>query len=91
MARLNPGPIPSGHMVHAFVLIDAVPTPDEIDRTRSQARGELVSVYQSNEGIAGHLAANASLGLPPDWEAKFKQPHAAFERAEVQDGRAGRS
>jgi len=45
-------------------------TEGEVDRTRSQARGEFVSVYQSDEGIAGHLAADASLGLPPDWEAK---------------------
>jgi|CZKU01.1.fsa_nt_gi predicted Zn-dependent peptidase len=45
-------------------------TDGEVERTRSQARGELVSVYQSDEGIAGHLAADASLGLPPDWEAK---------------------
>ncbi len=45
-------------------------TEGEVDRTRSQARGEFVSVYQSDEGIAGHLAADASLGLPPDWEAR---------------------
>src|ERR1019366_9201081 len=47
-------------------------TDGEVERTRSQARGELVSVYQSDEGIAGHLAADASLGLPPDWEAKSR-------------------
>jgi predicted Zn-dependent peptidase len=44
-------------------------TEDEVERTRSQARGEFVGVYQSDEGIAGHLSADASLGLPPDWEA----------------------
>jgi predicted Zn-dependent peptidase len=44
-------------------------TDDEVERTRSQARGEFVSTYQSVEGIAGHLAADASLGLPADWEA----------------------
>ncbi|MGH7272008.1 MAG: M16 family metallopeptidase, partial [Polyangiaceae bacterium] len=44
-------------------------TGDEVARTRSQSLGEFVSVYQSSEGIAGHLAADASLGLPPDWQA----------------------
>jgi zinc protease len=43
-------------------------TADEVERTRSQARGEFVSTYQSVEGISGHLAADASLGLPADWE-----------------------
>ena len=45
-------------------------TEDEIERTRAQAREELVGVYESVEGIAGHLAADASLGLEPDYEAK---------------------
>ncbi len=49
---------------------DAGMTDDEVDRTRSQARGELVGTYESNQGIAGHLAADASLGLPPDWAAR---------------------
>jgi predicted Zn-dependent peptidase len=43
-------------------------TDEEVARTRSQSRGELVSIYESVESIAGHLAANASLGLGPDWE-----------------------
>jgi zinc protease len=45
-------------------------TDDEVSRTRSQARGELVGAYESVEAIAGRLAADQSLGLPPDWEAK---------------------
>ena len=45
-------------------------TDEEVDRTRSQARGELVATYQSTEGIAAHLAADASLGLPPDWSTR---------------------
>jgi predicted Zn-dependent peptidase len=45
-------------------------TEEEVDRTRSQARGELVATYQSDEGIAAHLAADASLGLPPDWSSR---------------------
>ena len=47
--------------------------PDEVERTRSQARGDLVGVYETVEGIAGHLAADASLGLPPDHQAKSAQ------------------
>jgi predicted Zn-dependent peptidase len=45
-------------------------TDEEVARSRSQARGELVGTYQSDEGIAGHLAADASLGLPADWGAR---------------------
>jgi zinc protease len=45
-------------------------TPDEIERTRSQARADLVDVYESVEAMAGHLGADASLGLSPDYEAK---------------------
>jgi predicted Zn-dependent peptidase len=45
-------------------------TVEEVDRTRSQARGDLVGVYQADESIAGQLAADASLGLGPDWAAR---------------------
>jgi zinc protease len=48
-------------------------TEGEALRTRSQARGDLVSVYETVEGIAGHLAADASLGLAPDYEAKASE------------------
>ncbi len=58
-------------------------TEDEVNRTRSQARGELVSVYQSNEGIAGHLAADASLGLPADWQAKSSERRESAQKAEL--------
>jgi hypothetical protein len=34
------------------------------------ARGDIVGIYQSDEAIAGHLAADASLGLPADWAAR---------------------
>src|SRR5581483_3933665 len=53
---------------------------EEVGRTRSQARGELVSVYESVEGIAGHLAADASLGLAPDWEAQASQKRDAAQK-----------
>jgi predicted Zn-dependent peptidase len=45
-------------------------TDEELDRTRSQARADLVGVYESVEGIAAHLAANASLDLGADYVAK---------------------
>jgi predicted Zn-dependent peptidase len=58
-------------------------TDDEVARTRSQARGELVSVYESVEGIAGHLAADASLGLPADWDAQSSQRRDAAGKADL--------
>ncbi|HZU83676.1 MAG TPA: pitrilysin family protein [Polyangiaceae bacterium] len=56
-------------------------TPDEVERTRSQARGDIVGVYETVEGIAGHLAADASLGLPPDHEAKAAEARDAADKA----------
>jgi len=44
-------------------------TEAEVDRTRAQARQDLVSTYESVEGVARRLAGNASLGLPPDADA----------------------
>jgi predicted Zn-dependent peptidase len=44
-------------------------TDDEVERTRSQARAALVSAYESVESVSGILAADASLGLGPDYEA----------------------
>jgi predicted Zn-dependent peptidase len=58
-------------------------TDDEVDRTRSQARAELVGAYESVEGIAGHLAADASLGLPPDWEAKVAERRDSARKADL--------
>jgi predicted Zn-dependent peptidase len=55
--------------------------PDEVLRTRSQARGDLVSVYETVQGIAGHLAADASLGLPPDYQAKASEARDAADSA----------
>ncbi len=53
--------------------------PDEILRTRSQARGDLVTVFETVEGVAGHLAADASLGLPADYEAKASEARDAAD------------
>jgi zinc protease len=58
-------------------------TDDEVSRTRTQAREELVSVYQSDEGIAGHLAADASLGLPPDWASQASSKRDAATKADL--------
>jgi predicted Zn-dependent peptidase len=58
-------------------------TEDEVARTRSQARSELVGVYESVEGIASHLAADASLGLPPDWQAQSSQRRDAATKADL--------
>jgi predicted Zn-dependent peptidase len=54
-------------------------TDEEVERTRSQARAVLVGAYESVESIAGHLSADAALGLGPDYEAK-----AAVARDEAQ-------
>ena len=58
-------------------------TDDEVARTRSQARGELVGAYQAVETIAGHLAADGSLGLAPDWEAKASLARDSAQKAEL--------
>lgn len=58
-------------------------TDDEAARTRSQARGELVSVYESVEGIAGHVAADASLGLPAGWEAQSSRMRDLATKADL--------
>jgi len=58
-------------------------TDEEADKSRSQARGELVGTYQSDEQIANHLAADASLGLGPDWQAKSSQLLEAATKADL--------
>ncbi|HXN32182.1 MAG TPA: insulinase family protein, partial [Polyangiaceae bacterium] len=55
--------------------------PDEVERTRSQARGDLVSVYETVEGIAGHLAGDASLGLPADYQARASEARDAADKS----------
>jgi zinc protease len=58
-------------------------TNDEVQRTRSQARGELVGAYESVESIAGHLAMDASLGLGPDWAAKYSAKRDLADKAQL--------
>src|SRR5580658_9361874 len=58
-------------------------TDVEVERTRSQARGELVGAYESVESIAGHLAADASLGLGPDWQVKYSERRDLADKSEL--------
>jgi len=58
-------------------------TDDEVQRTRSQARGELVGAYESVESIAGHLAMDASLGLGPDWQVKYNEKRDLADKAQL--------
>jgi zinc protease len=64
--------------LHKFA--DGGMTDDEVARTRSQARGDLVSLYETVEAIAGHLAGDAALGLPPDYEAKASRLRDAADK-----------
>ena len=57
--------------------------PDEVERSRSQARGELVSAYESDEAIAGRLASGASLGLGPDFDGKESQLRDSAAKADI--------
>jgi predicted Zn-dependent peptidase len=44
-------------------------TDEEVHKTRSQARSEIVKAYEGAGSVAGRLASDAALGLPPDHEA----------------------
>jgi zinc protease len=56
---------------------------DEIARTRSQGRAALVGAYETVEGIAGHLAADAALGLGPDYQARASQARDEAQRPQL--------
>jgi zinc protease len=58
-------------------------TDDEIARSRSQARGEIVSAYEAVATIAGHLAADAALGLPANWEATNSERRDTAQKPEL--------
>ena len=58
-------------------------SPEEVERSRSQARGELVGAYESVEAIASRLAADASLGLGPDFEGKESQARDAATKTDL--------
>jgi predicted Zn-dependent peptidase len=58
-------------------------TDEEVERTRSQARAVLVGAYESVESIAGHLSADASLGLGPDYEAAASRARDEAPRSQL--------
>ena len=58
-------------------------TDAEVDKTRSEARADLVSAYEMVERISGRLAADASLGLPPDYEATLAKARDAAPKADL--------
>jgi predicted Zn-dependent peptidase len=58
-------------------------TDDEVDKTRSQARAELVETYESVRGASGRLAGNAMQGLPPDYEAKASKVRDLATKAQL--------
>ncbi len=45
-------------------------TDDEVEKTRSHARAELVEVYEQIDSAAFRLATNATCGLSPDFETQ---------------------
>jgi predicted Zn-dependent peptidase len=55
----------------------------EVDRTRSQARQDLVSTYESVESVARRLATNASLGLPRDADSERSRACDAAGKADL--------
>ena len=58
-------------------------TPDEMDKTRSQARGELVQAFESLQGATARLALDAALGLPPDYERTASERRDAATREDL--------
>ena len=58
-------------------------TDAEVDKTRSEARADLVSAYEMVERISGHLASDASLGLPADYEATLAKARDAAPKADL--------
>jgi zinc protease len=45
-------------------------TDDEVQKTRSQSRADLVGDYEEVQKLAALLASDAAMGLPPDYESK---------------------
>ncbi len=58
-------------------------TSDETARTRSQSRAHLIGIYESVEAIAQHLAENAALGLPPEWDVRASDARDAASKREL--------
>lgn len=45
-------------------------TDDEVKKTQSQSRADLVGDYEQVEKISALLSSDAAMGLPPDYQAK---------------------
>jgi predicted Zn-dependent peptidase len=58
-------------------------TDEEVDKTRSQARADLVTAFETVDGAAGKLATDAAIGLPPDHEAAASARRDAATKAEL--------
>lgn len=58
-------------------------TDPEVEKTRSEARGDLVSAYEMVERIAGHLAVDASLGLPADYQGTLAKARDAAPKEDM--------
>lgn len=58
-------------------------TDAEVDKTRSEARADLVSAYETVERISGLLAGDASLGLPAEHQGTLAQARDAASKADL--------
>lgn len=59
------------------------PTNDEVAKSRSLARNDLVEVFESVTQANARLARNAGVGLPFDYEATASQKKEAATREEL--------
>ena len=67
----------------AFPLRLAKAPEDEVKKTRSQARAELVELFERGDSVAQKLATNAATGLPPGFEADAAVLRARATKAEL--------
>src|SRR6185312_15352124 len=56
---------------------------DEVDKTRMQARNELVEGYQTVDHASFRLANDAALGLGPDYESKASVARDAADKHDL--------
>ncbi|MGH7326937.1 MAG: insulinase family protein, partial [Polyangiaceae bacterium] len=58
-------------------------TDDEVTKTQSQTRADLVGDYEEVEKVASLLASDASMGLGPDYEAKASAARDQMKKADL--------
>ena len=58
-------------------------TPEEVEKTRSQARGDLVSSFETVDGAASRLSSDAMEGLSADHEATASIRRDAATKADL--------